>query len=257
MSARVAPFLFWVFVSTVVAPSVCVWAEFQVPPLTGPVVDQAEMLDSGIEERLSRFLHRLNELGGTQLQVATVPELGGLSIEEASIKMTDQWQLGSAKEDNGVLLLIAAQERRVRIEVGQGREGVLPDVIASRIIREVIVPRLRQGSPAQAISEGVLAIVHYTDPQFLEKSGVAAPVGERGGGRVSGRTIEFLILLFFFTFLFLPALFGGRRGLRRSAWYGPFIAGGLGRGGFGGGGGGGGWSGGGGGFSGGGASGGW
>jgi uncharacterized protein len=236
-------------------------AEFAVPKLTGPVVDDADMLSSATEAKLERFIRGLHESGGSQLEVATVPNLGGLSIEEASIKITDQWKLGGAKTDNGVLLLIARDERKIRIEVGQGLEGNLPDAYASRIIRDIIAPNFKGGDVDRGVLGGVAAIVHYTDPDYLkdgDRSGTVTPSGSSGGdGGLSGHDLETLLMIFFFTFLILPALFGRRR--RRGLWWLGGGGGGWGGGGFGGGGfgGGGGWSGGGGGFSGGGASGGW
>lgn len=230
-------------------------AEFQVPPLAGPVMDTANILQPETEQRLTSILRRLHESGGTQLQVVTVPDLGGAVIEEAALKMAEQYGLGSAKGDNGVLLLVAAQERRIRIEVGQGREGDLPDARASRIIRDVMVPRFREGSADRAVWAGVMAILHFTDAQFLESSGEKAPQA----GRRSRPLVEKFGPLFFLLFFLVVLLNGGgRRGLRRHGLGGVF-PGGFGGGGFGGGGfgGGGGWSGGGGGFSGGGASGGW
>jgi uncharacterized protein len=216
-------------------------ADFQVPALTGPVVDNAAMLSAGTKSELDSLLRQVRKSGGTQLQILTVPDLGGLSIEEAGIKVTDQWKLGSAKDDNGVLLLVAAKERRVRIEVGQGREGDLPDVIASRIIREVIVPRFREGDANGAILDGAYVILHYTDPEFDAKT-----------GRTFAKK-EPVVLTVWKTFLFL-FLFGAF--IYFQVFIAPFARrGGVG-GGFGGGGGGG-WSGGGGGFSGGGASGSW
>jgi len=233
-------------------------AEFQVPALTGPVVDNANMLSPSAERGMEALIRRVKEAGGSQLQVLTVPELGGLSIEEASIKVTDQWKLGSAKDDNGVLLMVAAKERRVRIEVGQGREGVLPDAYASRIVRDVIVPRFRQGDSDAAITAGVYAILHYTDPGFAEDG---RPAGSEGYARhedMSG--FETFIMFAAIIFFILFASIFGRLGRRRSSFWSPGgYSSGWGGGGFGGGGfgGGGGWSGGGGGFSGGGASGGW
>jgi uncharacterized protein len=225
-------------------------ADFQVPALTGPVVDGAAMLSAPAREQLTQLLRKVNDASGTQLQVLTVPDLGGLSIEEASIKVTDKWKLGSAKEDNGVLLMIAARERRVRIEVGQGREGVLPDIIASRIIREVIVPRFREGDVDRAILAGVYAILHYTDPDLVKN--VAVPRQQKPGRGGVG-----VLFVLFMIFMILQVLFGSRR---RRLWGMGGVAGGLGGSSWGGGGfggGGGGWGGGGGGFSGGGASGGW
>ncbi len=230
--------------------------DFKVPALTGPVVDQAGMLAAGTQEKLSRFLVKLHDQGGAQIQVLTVPNLGGLSIEEASIKAVDAWKLGSAKSDNGILLMLSRDERRVRIEVGQGFEGDLPDVTASRIVREVIIPRFKEGDMDRGIVDGVLAIVHYVNPKFLDGENAAGPAiqGKRG------LTLHHLFLLFFFVFILMPLLFS--RSARRSgltgALLGYALGGGFsGRGGGGFGGGGGGWSGGGGGFSGGGASGGW
>lgn len=229
-------------------------AEFQVPQLTGPVVDQAELLSGSTVASLSGFLHRHHDQGGAQIQVATLADLGDLSIEEASIKIVDKWKIGSKKEDRGVLLLVAPSARRMRIEVGQGLEGELTDLVTSRIIRDVIIPRFKEGAPDRGVIDGVLAIVHYADPKMGDDGG--APVEarsqhfERGGGLGKLITIVFWLIIL----IFLMMRPGGR----------GFLAGFLLGGGFGGGGGswgggssGGGWSGGGGGFSGGGSSGGW
>ncbi len=229
-------------------------AEFQVPSLTGPVVDQANMLSTRTQQGMENLLRQVQDSGGTQLQILTVPDLGGLSIEEASIKVTDQWKLGSAKEDNGVLLLVAAKERRVRIEVGQGREGVLPDITASRIIREVIVPGFRDGNSDRAITAGVFAILHYTDPKFADQRGEGVPEGQEDRKMPVGKKIEMIIWLIFILIFMIPSMFFRRRRGLMGLGGGTFLGGG----GFGGGGfGGGGWGGGGGGFSGGGSSGGW
>jgi uncharacterized protein len=231
-------------------------AELRVPELTGPVVDQAGMLRSSTRDALENLLRQVRERGGSQIQVAILPDLGGLAIEDASIKITDAWKLGGAKEDNGVLLLIAAGEHKVRIEVGQGLEGVLPDAIASRIVRDVIVPYMRQGKPDQAVLQGVLAILHNTDPKLAGLSG-QPQVAPRAPW--NGDVVQLILILLFFGFFLLPLFFRGGRG---GGFWGGFGGGGWGSGGGFGGGGfgggfGGGWSGGGGGFSGGGASGGW
>lgn len=228
-------------------------AEFQVPPLTGPVVDNAGLLSPGTRAKLDDFLHELKDSGGTQIQVVTVATLDGTPIEEAGIKLADAWKIGTAKVDDGVILLIAKSEHRVRIEVGKGREGDLPDIIASRIIREVIVPRMREGQPDRAIVDGVLAIVQRTDPKFSPATGSPHK-------KLNGDTVQLILLLIFFMIFLLPLFFGRGGGRGGGFWYGP--GGGWGGGSFGGGGdgfgsGGGSWGGGGGGFSGGGASGDW
>jgi len=232
--------------------------DFVVPPLTGPVVDTAHLLEPQSETFLSQRLRALREQGGSQIVVLTVDELHGLPIEQASIQVTDAWKLGSATKDNGILLLIAAKERAVRIEVGQGLEGQLTDAYSRRIIDRVIVPRFRASDIDGGVIAGVGAILQYTDPDFVF-GGEPQPDASRRGW-----SMPFLIWLVIFVFIWLRSLSGGgpggglRSGYRRSgptSWGG----GGFGGGGFSGGGGfgGGGFSGGGGGFSGGGASGRW
>jgi uncharacterized protein len=233
--------------------------DFQVPPLTGPVVDQANMLSNATKDNLQSYLSQLVERGGAQIQIATVPSLGGLPIEEASIKVTDQWKLGKKKENRGLLILIAQNERSVRIEVGQGLEGTLPDVTASRIISGVIVPRLKEGSPDRAITDGVLAIVQYTDPKLLDD--LKVPEGAQSQTIAPNRIGNWVSTIFWLIFILLfimPAFLGrGRRGAGAGFATG-FLLGGMGGRGWGGStSSGGGWSGGGGGFSGGGASGRW
>ncbi len=239
-------------------------AEFEVPRLTSPVVDGAGILSRGGRTRLEAALRHLKQRGGTQLAVLTVPDLAGESIEQASIRVADQWQLGGASEDNGVLLLIARDERRVRIEVGQGLEGDLTDAHSKRIIDEVITPLFGSGDIDAGVTLGIFEIARRTDPEidlrpYLE-GGLQSASRSRGRRRSSPVSSLFLLLIGVPMALMRMGMFGGRSiyGRRRGYYWG---AGGfLGGGGFSGGGGGfsgGGFSGGGGGFSGGGASGGW
>lgn len=234
--------------------SVTVAAEFKVPKQTGPVVDEGEMLSFEAQDKLEAFLQRLKNSGGAEVQVVTLPDLGGVSIEEASIKIADQWKLGNAKQDNGVIFVMSKAERKVRIEVGQGQEGNLPDITASRIIREVVIPRFKSGDIDRGVIDGVLSIVHYTDPKFLEGQNRAP---EQRRGRPAGKKMDWIFFILFFLFILMPALGGRRRSGLGGALLGYGLGRGMGGGGFGGSGGGGSWGGGGGGFSGGGASGSW
>jgi uncharacterized protein len=240
---------------------------FKVPALTGPVVDGAGILDRATERVLEGGLRKLRDAGGSQINVLTVESLGGLSIEEASIKTTDQWKLGGAKTDNGVLLLVAPNERRVRIEVGQGLEGLLTDAYSNRIVRDVVTPWFKQGDYSSGILNGVAAIVHYTDPT-VDTAQLFGASGERDFQPRGTRKVGWGPLIFFMILIFIIFAGGGGGGGRRrrrgmSPWAAGALGYGIGRSGWGGGGGwsggggGGGWSGGGGGFSGGGASGGW
>lgn len=232
---------------------------FQVPALTAPVMDEANIVDAETEAALNKVIRELRDSGGSQLNVLTIPTLNGVPIEQASIQVTDKWQLGSKKQDNGVLLLIAMQDRKMRIEVGQGLEGVLPDAIANRIIQDRIAPYMREGRTSEAVLVGVASIIENTDPQFDLRSHLAVPQAQEvppgfNEKQLSSKFVKWLIIIMIIMFIF-----GGRGRRRRRGGVLPFMMGyGLGGGFRGGGGfGGGGWSGGGGGFSGGGASGGW
>lgn len=234
--------------------------EFRVPALTGPVVDAADVLDRRYVDVIENGLRKLNAGGGTQINVLTVPSLGGLEIEQASIKVTDAWKLGGAKTDNGVLLLVAPTERRVRIEVGQGLEGSLTDAYSNRIVRDTILPQFRNGDFSRGVLLGLVEIIKRTDPNVDPNTLFGEQDQPRPQRNSSGSGLFKLI----FFLLILIVIFAGRGGgggrrSRFSPWAAGALGYGLGRssggGGFGGGGGG--WSGGGGGFSGGGASGGW
>lgn len=225
-------------------------AEFVVPPLRGPVQDEAGILSGSQQQEIETLLRDIHSRGVAQVQVLILKTLDGEPIESASIKITDAWKLGDAKKDNGVLLLVAVAERKIRIEVGQGLEGDLPDVIASRIIQRVITPYFKAGQYGAGIQAGVQAIFRAVHPEE-SSPGTAGRNLEQPKSELSGWEI---LKALFILLIILIVIAGGGGGRRRGFMSGAAL-GGLG--GFGGGGGGGGWSGGGGGFSGGGASGGW
>lgn len=237
---------------------------FVVPPMVGPVTDEAGVLSPRAVQKLSSVLIQLHDSGGSQIAVLTVPSLGDASIEEAGIKVTDQWKLGGKGKDNGVLLLIAPNDRKVRIEVGKGLEGELTDAYSRRIINQVITPAFKENDFDSGIVGGVVQIIAVTDPNFDLQS-----TGMQRRGRSSGKSMSpmqglgLLVLLIIFIIIAvihrILQFFGlvPRSGFGRSgSWIGGGL-GGLGGGGFGGGGGGSSWGGGGGGFSGGGSSGQW
>jgi uncharacterized protein len=229
---------------------------FDVPPLTDPVMDMAGMISPEVKGQIDTALRYLRNQGGTQIAVLTIPSLDGAVLEEASIKVADKWKLGSAAKDDGVLLLIAKAERKIRIEVGQGREGDLPDAYARRIIDDKMTPMFRAGKVSEGVANAVLEIARRTDPKvdlqaFLSVGGpsedYAQDLGSHPSNRKSDISLIFFMIFFMFVSLVYSVLGGNRRG--HSGWGGGGFGGG--------GGGGGGFSGGGGGFSGGGASGGW
>lgn len=235
-------------------------AQASIPPLAGPVVDTAGLLDAGARERLaalSRSARTRANGEGVQLQYLIVRSLGGDPIEDFSIRVAEAWKLGTKGKDNGLLVTVAVEDRTFRIEVGGGLEGEIPDVLAHRIGEQIIRPAFRAGR----FGEGL----YDAGAQLLTLAGVATedvarhargrPRGVTGLPGGAGALLALLVVFWIVGSVFRG--FGPRR--RRGLWGGgPFIGGG-GLGGFGGGGfgGGGGWSGGGGGFSGGGASGRW
>jgi uncharacterized protein len=226
---------------------------FTVPSLRSAVTDQAGMLSPATRSHLENTLQTFRDQGGAQIAVLTVPSLFGLSIEQASIQIVDQWKLGGRESDDGVLLLIAKQERKIRIEVGQGLEGVLPDAYAKRIIDEGISPLFREGDIEGGVLVGVYQIAQRTNPEINLRSlleGRKVVQRKRKEGRPWISLLIFFCMIAPFNLMNM-GVFGGSRRMRGR---GGYYWGGHGGGGFGGGGG---FSGGGGGFSGGGASGGW
>ena len=110
-------------------------AAIDVPYLTGRVTDNAEILDADARTRLDDLLRAHEQATGNQIAVLTVPTLDGESIEDFSTRVFGTWKLGQKGKDNGVLVVVVPRDRRMRIEVGYGLEGVLPDAAASRIVR--------------------------------------------------------------------------------------------------------------------------
>jgi uncharacterized protein len=223
------------------------------PKLTGRVVDDANILSQTTKDDLTQKLAALEQKTSRQLVVVTIPSLQGYEISDYGYQLGRAWGIGQAKLNNGILLIVAPTEHKVRIEVGYGLEPIVTDALSEVIIQTQILPKFRGGDFNGGVEAGVDALVQQLslDTSDAEKRAAAAeqhqPQGDQGGGGLGG----FIIPLFIFIAIF--RVFGGWGLL-------PFLFMGGGRGGGGGwsGGSGGGWSGGGGGsFGGGGASGSW
>jgi uncharacterized protein len=226
------------------------------PALTGRVVDGANILSAATKDDLTTKLAALEQKTSRQLVVVTIPSLQGYEISDYGYQLGRAWGIGQAKLNNGILLIVAPTEHKVRIEVGYGLEPIVTDALSSVIIQTQILPKFRAGDFNGGVEAGVAALVQQLSLETSEAEKRAAAAeqqqgqGDEGGGGLSG----FLILLFILIAIF--RVFGGWGLL-------PFLFMGGGRGGYGGGGwsgggSGGGWSGGGGGsFGGGGASGSW
>ncbi len=128
------------------------------PTLNEPVVDQANLLSAAEKQGISQRILNLHEQGKAQMGVVIVPTTGQEDIFDFAMRVAEKWQLGSAKQDNGLLMTIAVNDRRIQILTGYGLEGVLPDIIVSRIINQKITPYFKQAQYAQGIDVGLAEI---------------------------------------------------------------------------------------------------
>ena len=131
----------------------------EVPFLTGRVNDDAQILSEGTIKKLSETLKQHEDKTTNQVVVLTIPSLEGDNIEDFSNRVFNEWKLGQKDKDNGVLVVVVPGERKMRIEVGYGLESELPDVLAGRIIRNIMTPRFRQGDYDGGVVSGVDAII--------------------------------------------------------------------------------------------------
>ena len=230
----------------------------------GGVIDAANILTPQQKQALSQKLIAQKQASGRSLVVATIPDLQGYDIADYGYRLGRAWGIGD-KDSNGALLIVAPSERKLRIEVGYGLEGILTDALSSQIIRTVIAPRFKAGDMAGGIDAGIDAITTLLalPPDQARAQAAKAEAAARDSKDDGGGIIAFWIILFVVFFILLPMLSrarGGRRYRRGGSApvviWGPGLGAGWGSGSGGSGWGGGGFSGGGS-FGGGGASGDW
>jgi uncharacterized protein len=163
-----------------------------VPQINGRINDHARMLSPGTAQQLEQKLAAFEHDQSTQIAVLTVPSLQGDDIDQFTIRVAEQWKLGQKGKDNGVLLVLAQAERKVRIEVGRGLQGVLPDITASHIIRDVMQPYLKSNNFDQGVTAGIDAIISATSGEFK-----AAPqdAGKQAHKRTSSSFPMLLLLI--------------------------------------------------------------
>ena len=215
-------------------------AQTPIPVLSGRVVDKAQMLSAQMGDQLTHLLRQHEDSTGNQIAILTIESLNDETIEEFSIRVAEGWRLGQSGQDNGVLLTIARDDRKVRIEVGYGLEGVLPDALAGQIIRDEIVPAFREGDYEDGIWQGSLSIV-------LALSGAYEPRAFSSGGMDGGLENDWVFRLMFggifagvasifafigilsvgsirwFLYLFLIPFFGIGIGFATMSFYGAII----------------------------------
>jgi uncharacterized protein len=168
--------------------SLCGAAE--IPTLRGHVNDYASMLSPGTAQRLEAELASFEQSDSTQIVVLTIPSLQGAVLEDYSIKVVEAWQIGQKGKDNGALLLVVKNDRKVRIEVGRGLEGKLTDLVSGRIIRNEITPAFKRGDFDGGVVSGVHAIMATARGEYS-----AGPRDIRQGRRGANPIFTFLIFV--------------------------------------------------------------
>jgi uncharacterized protein len=230
------------------------FSQLAIPELWGTRIhDEAHVLSAPFISQLEQQLKTHEDSTSNQIAVLVVSSLEGEAIEDYTLRVAEKWKLGNQQKDNGVLIFAAIGDKRARIEVGEGLEGVLPDALCSQIIRNELAPYFRQGNYEGGIQAASNAIIKAIAGEYQAD---ASPV-QRGKGRRSGSILPFLIILIII--IIISRRRGGGGNYRGGGWSAGsgWFGGGFGGGGGGGWSGGGGFSGGGGGFSGGGSSGSW
>jgi uncharacterized protein len=156
------------------------WAQVAVPPLTARVTDLTGTLTAEQRAGLERMLQEFESRKGTQIAVLMVPSTAPEAIEQYALRVAEQWKIGRKKVDDGAILVVAKDDRALRIEVGYGLEGALNDATAARIIREIIVPRFREGDFYGGINAGLDRIMRVADGEALPEPSRSAPGGDGG-----------------------------------------------------------------------------
>ena len=180
------------------------------PPLERPIIDQTESLANEDIDRIAQLINAERQKKSFQIGVLMIPTLGSDdSLEEYSLKVARQWGIGDKKKSNGVLLLIAKNDRKMRIEVGNGMEGSLTDARASQIIRNTIAPKFRSGDYVGGVEAGVKRIIDVAEGRNLSDNDID---GES--------VVSMLFIVIFITIIVIAILKGnGSNGSRRRYWW--------------------------------------
>jgi uncharacterized protein len=203
------------------------------PKPTGYVNDLAGVMDAASRDSIEALARELDEKTGAQMAVVTLPDLGGDEIDPVAVDLYKSWGIGSKGKDEGVLILDAVKERRVRIEVGYGLEGILPDGLCGSIIRHVMAPELAQGSYGAGLLHGAQAVAGVVArDRGVTITGALGPPEEEDRS-TGGRGLAMIVFLV--VAMVLSAIFNASS--RRRGWMGrrgPWWWGGGGPGGYGG-----------------------
>ncbi len=183
------------------------------PQLTGRVVDAANVIPADVEARLDQKLAALETQSRRQLVIATVPDLQGYDIADYGYRLGRSWGIGGKERNDGALLIVAPHDRKLRIEVGYGLEGIVTDGLSSLIISQAIVPQFKAGNMAGGIEAGTDALIRQLTLPEEEARKVAAQAAKARPASSEVQFPGFMFLLFLFFFVILPIMrrAGGRR----------------------------------------------
>lgn len=145
--------------------AITVSAQGTLPKAAGRVTDLANVIDAGTEAEINARLEQLERQTSSEVAVVTVPSLDGVPVDDYAARLFKEWGIGQAKQDNGVLVLVAPADREMRIEVGYGLEGILPDGLAGQIIRDQFIPRFRDNDYNGGIRDGVARVADVVEKQ--------------------------------------------------------------------------------------------
>jgi uncharacterized protein len=185
------------------------WSQGEFPDPRGYVSDFADIISPQDEDRMTAVIAELKEKTTAEIAVVTMPDIGGQSEEIYANRLFAAWGIGVQGEDNGILLLVALQERRFRIETGYGLEGILPDGLLGQISDQQIIPHLRQGRYGEGLLSGTLAIAQIiaqdAGVKLSAQGNLLAPTQtESSRSGLEHRTL--MLFLFFFIFASISPL---------------------------------------------------
>lgn len=197
-------------------------AQPKFPELTGRVVDEAGILSPEAEARLTQQLAELEATTQRQLVVATISDLGDYDISDYGYQLGREWGIGDKERNDGALLLVAPNQRRVRIEVGYGLEGYLTDALSALIIQNTIIPKFRDGDFPGGIEAGTAAIIEQLQLPPEEAAAIAANAGKKRANK-GGVPVGLIFFLFFiFLFVILPLIRAGKSRKYAASGAGPW-----------------------------------
>ncbi|WP_138430402.1 TPM domain-containing protein [Fodinibius saliphilus] len=185
---------------------------------TGHVSDFAKMLNRSEQQQLEMKLRNYRDTTTTVIAIATLQTLNNISIEETATTLFNSWKMWQGQKDNGILIVIAKEERKMRIEVGYGLEGVVTDVMAGRIIRNILTPDFKRGNFYEGLDRATSAIIQLASGEYIDQ------LTEKTSN--DNDTISFIIFALFVFFVFYSAGRGGGKGKgkrRRTLGSGGFI----------------------------------